>query len=58
MHFFDWTKSVRYYKRWQLRKYNGGDYYLFLKNVGYAEDTLYLKKIKWIIKNERSKDRK
>jgi hypothetical protein len=36
-----WQESVSYYKRWQDRKYNGGDYYEFLSNVGYAEAEKY-----------------
>lgn len=44
--FSDPYESVRYYKLWQDKKYKGGNYYLFLKTVGYAEDSLYIYKLK------------
>ena len=36
--FDTWQESVAYYKRWQLKRYQGGDYYDFLIDIGYAED--------------------
>ena len=49
--FDTWEESVQYYSRWQIRKgYKGGDYYKFLKNVGYASDPEYSNKLKSIIK--------
>lgn len=38
MRFNTWQESVAYYKRWQQRKYQGGDYYQFLIDIKYAED--------------------
>lgn len=42
----NWKCSVIAYKQWQSKKYKGGNYYTFLKNIGYAEDSLYIKKLK------------
>jgi hypothetical protein len=44
----NWQDCVRYYKRWQGRHYKGGDYYAFLKKVGFATDPAYAKKLKAI----------
>lgn len=41
-----WQESVKDYKDWQLRRYKSGDYYTFLKNVNYAEDSLYIYKLR------------
>lgn len=41
-----WKSSVKAYKVWQTKKYHGGDYYDFLENIGYAEDTAYVYKLK------------
>jgi len=48
MKYNHWTESVESYKRFQTRKYRGGDYYQFLVNVGYAADTTYIDKLKQI----------
>ncbi len=40
-----WQESVRDYKNWQLRRYKSGNYYTFLKECGYAEDSLYIYKL-------------
>ena len=42
----DWQSSVKAYKKWQDKNYKGGNYYSFLINVGYAEDSLYIQKLK------------
>ncbi len=42
----NWQECVRYYKRWQDRHYKGGDYYDFLKKVGFATDPMYVKRLK------------
>ena len=34
------------YKKYISNKYKGGDYYIFLEKLGYAEDPLYTKKLK------------
>lgn len=44
--FDHWTKSVDFYKTWQDTYYKEGDYYDFIKNVGYAEDPNYIKVLK------------
>jgi flagellum-specific peptidoglycan hydrolase FlgJ len=46
--FDSWQDCVRYYKDWQDRKYKGGCYYQFLKDVGYASDLEYIEKLKHI----------
>lgn len=48
MKFSSWQESIYYYKKWQDRKYKGGDYYTFLKKIGYAEDMAYIDKLKQI----------
>lgn len=48
MHFETWEEAILYKKHWQERKYKGGDYLLFLKNLPYAKDSLYIQKIKRI----------
>jgi len=57
-HFKSIESCIRYYKRWQSRRYKGGSYYLFLKRVPvyengkivthrpYAEDKNYIHKLK------------
>lgn len=46
MKFNSWQDCCKYYKEWQVKRYRGGDYYKFLVNIGYAEDTSYVKKVK------------
>ena len=41
---------IRYYKKWQDKRYKGGDYYQFLIDIGYAGDPLYTKRLKQIVK--------
>lgn len=57
LYFKNWISCVRYYKYWQSKRYQSGDYYIFLDKVGYAQDTLYIHKLKWLIKNERKSKR-
>ena len=42
----NWQECVRYYKRWQDRHYKGGDYYIFLKQVGFATNPQYVNLLK------------
>jgi len=49
--FNHWIESIIYYKKWQDKYYENGDYYLFLKKYGYASDTMYINKLKQF-KNE------
>lgn len=44
--FTHWTQSVKGYKNSVQYKYKGGDYYKFLKDLPYAEDPNYIKKLK------------
>lgn len=41
-----WRDSIRDYKERISSRYQGGDYYAFLKKIGYAEDKKYIKKLK------------
>jgi flagellum-specific peptidoglycan hydrolase FlgJ len=41
--------SIEDYAIWQHSKYKGGDYYAFLKDVGYATDENYINKLKLLI---------
>lgn len=51
--FNHWTESVIAYRDWIQYKYNlKEDYYDFLKRINYAEDTLYINKLKYIVNNE------
>ena len=46
----NWILSVADYKDWQDRLYDGSmNYYYFLEEVGYAEDTEYTNKLRYII---------
>ena len=44
--FRSWEHCVVYCKNWQTKHYHGGDYYEFLEEIGYAEDKLYVSKLK------------
>ena len=46
--FDDYRDAVSYYKTWQDKWYKGGNYYDFLNNIGYAEDSSYIFKVKSI----------
>jgi len=48
LEFNTWEDCVKYYKRWQDRKYKGGDYFEFLTRIGYASDEDYIWKLKHI----------
>jgi hypothetical protein len=50
-HKFDhWSESVRAYKDYIQNKYNGNqDYYDFLYQIGYAEDSEYIQKLKKLL---------
>lgn len=41
-----WRDSVRDYKQRISARYKGGDYYAFLKRIGYAADPNYERKLK------------
>jgi len=46
--FNNWVEAVKYYKKWQDKRYKGGDYYTFLKEIGYATSKTYISKLKSI----------
>ena len=50
MSFVTWQDCIKYCKEWQDKHYNGGDYFLFLKKIKYAEDVEYIIKLKNIMK--------
>jgi hypothetical protein len=37
---------MSYKKNWQQRNYHGGNYYSFLKRIGYARDSTYIRTLK------------
>ena len=41
-----WQDSVADYKRRISSRYRGGDYYAYLRRIGYAEDKSYISKLK------------
>ena len=41
-----WRDSVRDYKQRISSRYKGGDYYAFLRRIGYAKDPKYTAKLK------------
>ena len=49
-HYRNWRESVADYKRCISSRYKGGDYYVFLRKIGYASDTKYTTKVKNIAK--------
>jgi flagellum-specific peptidoglycan hydrolase FlgJ len=53
MEFPHWTHSVGAYKKY-IQKYKDvpEDYYYFLDNLGYAEDTNYVEKLKVIVNKQ------
>lgn len=42
----NYTHCIKDYKRLFSDKYKGGDYYEYLLRIGYAEDPLYIQKLK------------
>jgi hypothetical protein len=46
LRFDTWQESCDYYQVWQQNRYVGGDYYEFLRVVGYAVDSLYEEKVR------------
>jgi len=48
--FSNWRESVKAYKEQVQYKYKGGDYYVFLRKIGYASDPNYITKVKKIAK--------
>ncbi len=48
-----WQESVADYKRRISSRYQGGDYYAFLKRIGYAKDPKYQSKVRNIVKTSK-----
>lgn len=44
--FSHWTESVKAYISMVQYKYEDGDYYKFLQDIGYAKDAAYIEKLK------------
>lgn len=42
----NWRECVSDYKKRISSRYKGGDYYAFLRRIGYAEDRRYVEKLK------------
>ena len=49
--FARWEDSVVAYQRMIQYKYKGGNYFQFLKRIGYAEDPRYLVKLAKVVKS-------
>jgi len=52
--FNHWTESVEAYYILVQYRYKEGDYYNWLQTIGYAEDSLYINKVKEIVKRHES----
>jgi flagellum-specific peptidoglycan hydrolase FlgJ len=48
--FNHWTESVRAYYTKVQYKYKGGNYLLWLRDIGYAEDPMYVREVIHILK--------
>jgi hypothetical protein len=48
--FNTWQDCLLYMEKWQTKKYKGGDYFKFLKDVNYAENPDYIEMVKRRIK--------
>jgi hypothetical protein len=46
--FDTWVDCIKFAKVWQDKRYKGGNYYAFLVKINYAEDSLYIEKLKRI----------
>lgn len=49
----NWRESVKDYKQRISSRYKGGDYYAFLRRIGYASDQNYIRKVKHIVKTSK-----
>jgi flagellum-specific peptidoglycan hydrolase FlgJ len=48
-----WRESIRDYKERISSRYQGGDYFAFLRRIGYAEDPAYQRKVMHIVKTSK-----
>lgn len=54
--FNHWSESIKYYKEHIQNRYNPNEnYYSFLKRIKYAEDIIYIDKLKQIVNTLRKK---
>jgi len=54
----DWRQSVADYERSISSRYPGGDYYRFLRGIGYAKDPAYCIKLRHIVNTTPKTTRK
>lgn len=51
LYFESWKHACQNYKQWQDKHYKyGKDYFTFLKDIKYAEDSMYIQKLKLCLK--------
>ena len=48
-----WRESIKDYKDRISSRYQGGDYFAFLRRIGYAEDPAYQRKVMHIVKTSK-----
>lgn len=48
LRFNTYKDCIKFCKKWQDKKYKSGDYYKFLKELPYAQDTTYVNQLKKI----------
>lgn len=57
--FTHWTESIKGYLKYIQKRYHPPqDYYEFLDKIGYAEDPMYIDKLKRICKNYENNNRR
>lgn len=48
-----WRDSIKDYKQRISSRYQGGDYFAFLRRIGYAEDPAYQRKVMHIVRTSK-----
>ena len=48
-----WRDSIKDYKHRISSRYQGGDYFAFLRRIGYAEDPAYQRKVMHIVRTSK-----
>ncbi len=48
-----WRESIKDYKKFISSRYKGGNYYVFLERIGYAEEREYTQKLQKIIRTSK-----
>lgn len=51
--YHNWRESVADYKKRISSRYRGGDYYAFLRKIGYARDARYTNKVSNIVRTSK-----